>query len=80
MALLDSLDVPAGVVRKVDLVEDLPIGRRELTVGVRIAAVERVSQAAESARVALGIDRRARDAVGDPGTLERMEEEAKGVS
>ena len=40
-AQLDALDVVVGVDRKVDLVEDLAVGRRQVAVLVRVAAIER---------------------------------------
>ena len=65
MTLLDALDVVVGIDWKVDLVENLTVGRRQLAVGVLVALVERIGEPAQCAKVALRIDRGVRDAVGD---------------
>src|SRR5207302_8793482 len=72
---LRVLVVGVCVVWKVDLVEDLPVGRRQLAVGVRVAAVERIRQPAKRARVTPRIDLGARYTIGDTRRLGRMDVE-----
>src|SRR6267154_4501674 len=76
-ALLDALDVVVSIDGKVDLVEYLAVGRRKDVVGVWIAAVEGVGEAAQRAGIALSVDRCSRDAVGDRRTLKWMDEKVR---